>query len=316
MANAHPKELQRTLDRAYDALEGKVAAGPTIDGQLSTFKRELRRVLQEMEQELVSLAAELDVKDGRFVVDEANFARVSALREQIIEGARPELALASDYISAFDDMVGHVRASFDIMRVPVEFTRLSVDVINQLKADQFARFHELSTATREALRRSMFDAVLGSGRFDDFTQNVAASLRMDVPTGRITTGTGLVRRVNFEAQARTIAHDSITQHGAAVNEEAARSAGIDYFLYGGPLDGITRKFCADCIRGTGDPGKRAIAPRIYTRAARAELNNGQTGAGSVPIARGGYNCRHRWLPLTEEMAKEMIDAAEERGWGL
>jgi len=61
------------------------------------------------------------------------------------------------------------------------------------------------------------------------------------------------------------------------------------YLYAGPKDGLTRKFC------------RATVNKVFTDKQIAKLKNGQ----SLNVAQfgGGYNCRHRWLPTTRQYEK-------------
>lgn len=73
--------------------------------------------------------------------------------------------------------------------------------------------------------------------------------------------------------------------------EAANEAGIDKFLYVGPLDRITRPFCQEHV------GK------VYTRDEIASLDNEQ--GLPVEVYGGGYNCRHHWRPVSDELAREL-----------
>lgn len=78
----------------------------------------------------------------------------------------------------------------------------------------------------------------------------------------------------------------------AVKNNAAAEVDIELFAYLGPDDDITRPFCQDIIeRG-----------RVFTFDEIKAMNNEQ--GLPVEIYGGGYNCRHEWAPISEEMAKE------------
>lgn len=90
-----------------------------------------------------------------------------------------------------------------------------------------------------------------------------------------------------EGRQITEARTRITSFGRELTAVAAESAGIDHYLYTGPLDGITRPFC------------RQLAGKVFTRSQVQDLRNYQI---EPPLVRGGgYNCRHTWAPVSEEL---------------
>jgi hypothetical protein len=90
-----------------------------------------------------------------------------------------------------------------------------------------------------------------------------------------------------EGRQITEARTRITSFGRELTAVAAESAGIDHYLYTGPLDGITRPFC------------RQLAGKVFTKSQVQDLRNYQI---EPPLVRGGgYNCRHTWAPVSEEL---------------
>ena len=77
--------------------------------------------------------------------------------------------------------------------------------------------------------------------------------------------------------------------GRSVTAQIAEEAGLSLFLYTGPLDGVTRKFC--------DP----LVDKVVSDSQMRKLNNGQ----GLPVrtAGGGYNCRHSWSPVSKGFVK-------------
>lgn len=76
-----------------------------------------------------------------------------------------------------------------------------------------------------------------------------------------------------------------------LHKEKAKKAGITKFLYVGPDDAIIRPFCQEHVDG------------IYTDEEIAEMDNGMSLP--VEIYCGGYNCRHHWRPVSDELAAEL-----------
>lgn len=68
-----------------------------------------------------------------------------------------------------------------------------------------------------------------------------------------------------------------------VTVRKAEEAGFTRYQYFGPVDQVTRPFCA------------RYAGKVLTRDEIENLDNGQTP--NPLITGGGYNCRHEWIPV-------------------
>jgi len=92
----------------------------------------------------------------------------------------------------------------------------------------------------------------------------------------------------------------ISQYGRSLTAVAAEAAGLDNYLFTGPRDGITRKFC------------RALVDLVVDEKQMSKLDNGQ--GLSVKTSCGGYNCRHSWSPVSEGFirAVTMVKKAKPR----
>jgi hypothetical protein len=90
---------------------------------------------------------------------------------------------------------------------------------------------------------------------------------------------GMQRRLAAEA------YTGIYQADSAIKKDFFEQAGIDKYYYDGPNDNVTRDVCLATL---GDP-------RQQTGWTMADIQSSQTPF----IERGGYNCRHEWLPLVE-----------------
>ena len=92
---------------------------------------------------------------------------------------------------------------------------------------------------------------------------------------------------NLETEINT----TLMAYQRVLHFEKAKKAGVDKFLYIGPDDEITREFCKDHVGG------------IYTREEIDAMDNGQ--GLPVSIYGGGYNCRHHWRPVSDDLAEEI-----------
>lgn len=92
----------------------------------------------------------------------------------------------------------------------------------------------------------------------------------------------------FETMGRRLNTEAFTGMNiasAAINKDAFENAGIDKFYYAGPYDGKTREACEATLKDE----KQA------TGWTAEQIAQSQTPF----IERGGYNCRHEWLPFVE-----------------
>jgi len=94
-----------------------------------------------------------------------------------------------------------------------------------------------------------------------------------------------------EGRQITEARTRLTSFGRELTAVAAEAAGLDHYLYTGPLDGITRSFC------------RELVGKVFTSSQIGQMRNYQLEP--VLVRGGGYNCRHSWSPVSEEL----IDSA-------
>lgn len=131
------------------------------------------------------------------------------------------------------------------------------------------RFYKMSEQHRQELADTLTRHVLGRGRPENLTREFSER-------------TGRARN-----QATQIVRDSTIQFSRSVNYENSKKVGFKYYQYFGPSDGITRPFCGQLLG------------RVFSEEEIDAMDNGQTGVGTVMIACGGYNCRHRWRAVEE-----------------
>jgi len=120
------------------------------------------------------------------------------------------------------------------------------------------------------------------------TRDSLNAMTLDVPAKDALST--LAQRMN-QATGRQLTeiNTKASMFGRSVTAQIAEEAGLNLFLYTGPLDGVTRKFC--------DP----LVDKVVSDSQMRKLNNGQ----GLPVrtAGGGYNCRHSWSPVSKGFVK-------------
>lgn len=99
-------------------------------------------------------------------------------------------------------------------------------------------------------------------------------------------GDAAFRHVKTELNTAGMAFQRLT------HIKKAEKAGITKFLYVGPDDERTRPFCAEHV------------DRVYSLEEIRAMDNGQ--GLPVEVYGGGYNCRHHWRPISDELADEIM----------
>lgn len=102
----------------------------------------------------------------------------------------------------------------------------------------------------------------------------------------------LERTESTVPQAITEARTQVAEFDRLVTAQVAADADAALYLYAGPVDGITRPFCAELVG------------HAFDREMVQQLDNAQTAVSPI-VAGGGYNCRHSFSPIDEVTAEVM-----------
>lgn len=133
--------------------------------------------------------------------------------------------------------------------------------------------------------------------------DVKSTLLRSVITGAAIDFKGITSGVTNKvaSQLRTEINTSVGIFNKTLTTSKAKESGFELFLYIGPDDSVTRPFCQEVLNGSID-GLGKNVP-IYTVEEIEGMDNGQIG--DTIISAGGYNCRHEFIPVSLEYAKEL-----------
>jgi hypothetical protein len=133
--------------------------------------------------------------------------------------------------------------------------------------------------------------------FVDHLGSMGGVLKTEIVKGILgeTTERGIFQAVQQQAglsnsQMQTLVRTGLNDYSASVNKIMIDNAGENRkYRYVGAIDDKTRKFCIEAWEA-GPMTKRQI-----------KENFPQNYQGGDPlIERGGYNCRHQWVPIEAE----------------
>lgn len=178
------------------------------------------------------------------------------------------------------------------------------DVRTQLRTNGFAG--EVLTAEDFQLAETLitFDTTKVANRITEYVDDVSTTLMRGVILGEVSDfsviqsdfGDSLISDLESEMSTLT------SGFYQTVVGKKADDLGLNLYLYVGPEDAVTRKFCQQVLDGSPEGVSSRKVP-IYSREEIDSMDNGQ-GLPVFPY-RGGYRCRHQWTPVSAELAKEL-----------
>jgi hypothetical protein len=253
-----------------------------VESTVEDFTAELVRVAKRLDREIQLLASQFDVRGGSFATNEENLGRLVDLRQQIdqalVEAGYPDAV--ANYMDRAPELRDRVLNAWNNIVPGAAFRTVDVQALDEIIGSNLDAFANVAEQGTDIIRRNLVQAVTSGRDYRDFANELRDFLRGQGDL-RDKAGAGMFRHAN------TLAQTAMDELGRTMDKQLGENAGVKRFQYVGGVISTTRPFC------------RGLNGQILTRSEIDELDNGQTGTGSVFIAGGGWNCRHRWLPIVD-----------------
>lgn len=274
-------------------------------------QRRLADALQTLEGRLAGYIQTAPATDGELFDMEWALSARSEIRQ----------AMEEEYLAEVQDILGDyqevAQEQLNMLNTFGQFTRVPPEVISALQRQSFQGFEALASQQLDVLSNGVYQASLTGRGKADFIEQLRGSINgiyqasdqaeiqelvevaQNATGARQQAAVDRLHRVyasdrlgnNLRRYASLYAVDSLNQFSSTLTITTANEQGIDRFEYYGDLILDSRDFCREHI------------DKIYTRAEIEKIWKGEW-AGKAPgdpfIVRGGYNCRHQWLPKVEE----------------
>lgn len=223
--------------------------------------------------------------------------------------------------------------TFGKMPIPAKFKNLTdVDLatINALKTQSFSGFEDIAERFLKVINDEVYQSTIAGRPFNDMVSNIKSHINGVYKASNVTeikelvdyinenkfdsTKKGAVedaiRRLhtkyasdragnNLRRYASQIAHDSVMQFHGQFTVAKAKEAGLEHFTYTGTLVRDSREFCQNMLNRTLT--EEQIRDMWNTRAWQGK------STGDPFIVRGGYRCRHTWIPTDPAWGEETVD---------
>ena len=245
---------------------------------------------------------------------------------------RPELKaiVESTYLNEADLIINEeynkiakeVLDTFGEMPIDPKFknlTQVDLDTLNALKTQVFEGFEDVAERFLKEINDEVYQSFIAGRPFDDMVSNIRGHINGVYQRSNSAEINELVDFINenkfdptkkkqvedairklhteyaadragnnMRRYASQIAHDSVMQFHGQFNIRKAKESGLNHFHYVGTLVRDSRQFCRGMVN-------RTLTENEIREKWRNESWSGKS-TGDPFIVRGGYRCRHTWIP--------------------
>ena len=236
----------------------------------------------------------------------------------------------------YNKIAKEVLDNFGKLDIPKNFKNLTLvdlQTIDALKLQSFSGFEDIAERFSKVINDEVYQSTIAGRPFEDMVDNIrthingvyrksnsaeinelvdfinenkfdsAKKVQVEDAVRKLHTQYASDRAGNnLRRYAGQIAHDSVMQFHGQFTVAKAKEAGIDKFTYTGTLVRDSRDFCVEMLN------------KVLTEEQIREIWNSRgwqgKSTGDPFIVRGGYRCRHTWIPTVEETVDETPDLEE------
>ncbi len=233
-----------------------------------------------------------------------------------------DLLINEDY----NKIAKEVLDTFGKMPIPAKFrnlTQVDLQTINALKYQSFSGFEDIAERFLKVINDEVYQSAIAGRPFADVEKSIRSHIngvyqksnqreinelvdyinenkyiaknktKVEDAITKLRTKYAADRAgENLRKYAGQIAHDSVMQFHGQFTVKKAKDSGLEHFTYTGTLVRDSRPFCRDMVNKT------------LTEKEIRDIWNSRSWAGKSSgdpfIVRGGYRCRHTWIPTNPD----------------
>ena len=297
-AAAHSKNLDRLAD---------------LHSQL------MDEALLSLENAAASVVQNLPVQNGKLHdLKAAIFARQELQQAMVDNFMSNAHGIVDSYDEAVETLLGLYQDILEDGVLPVT----QAEAMRQLKVMAFQGFEEVANAHLELMAREVYQSTLTGRAINETVTSIRHAIngvyiqsndeqaqalvdfisenKDDIAmAAKVDEAVDALHSIysrdrvgnNLRRYARTYAHDSLMQFSASANMSIAAEAEIDKWEYYGDSILDTRDWCRNHV------GRIMTTEEVRNEWASASWQG--KSAGDPFIVRGGYNCRHHFVPVVD-----------------
>lgn len=293
-----------------------------LDKLADQHEERIINVLYRLEEDVIK---EVTQATGGRLVDQRLAIQLQPKLRNIIESTflnEADLIINEEY----NKIAKVVLDTFGEMPIPNKFkslTEIDLQTINALKTQSFSGFEDIAERFLKIINDEVYQSTIAGRPFEDMVDNIRQHINGVYKTSNTREINDLVDFINenkfdetqkvaveeaikklhtqyasdragnnLRRYASQIAHDSVMQFHGQFTVSKAKEAGLNHYRYTGTLVRDSRPFCVNMLNKT------------LTEKEIRDIwkNQGWAGksTGDPFIVRGGYRCRHTWIPTDPE----------------
>lgn len=285
---AQAKELIRLLD---SSVEDFISSLPATEKQLFA--------------KVITLAKQLDLTGDNIQVSVANTRLINQIQQEVdsIISSDAYIGNVKKYIDGFSGVDKAQQAYFSEITTAFSPPKVLAEIKNQITKDVSRGLTErgLGQKAADELTAILRLNVSEGGSYADFTEQLRDSILGTKEDSGI-----------LERNSRQLVTDSINQYSATYSQTVTSDLGLKWFQYTGSLIETSRPFCVACVE------KRWIHESEFKTILNGNIDgkkvslagvNPETTPENFQILRGGFNCAHQLLPVSEDIVPREIRIA-------
>ena len=308
------------------------------------MSRILEKLADQHEERIINVLYKLE-EDVVKEVTRATKGQLVSQRLAIQLQPQIRKLVADNYLNEADIIINEeynkiakeVLDTFGEMPIPKKFkslTQVDLQTINALKTQSFSGFEDIAERFSKVINDEIYQSTIAGRPFEDMVSNIKSHINGVYKTSNTREINELVDFINenkfdstkkaqvedavrklhtqyasdragnnLRRYASQIAHDSVMQFHGQFTVAKAKEAGLTHFTYTGTLVRDSRPFCIDMLNKT-----------LTEEQIRDMWNNRSwqgKSTGDPFIVRGGYRCRHTWIPTDPAWGEETVDEVPE-----
>ena len=254
--------------------------------QIDNNEKLLERAIKKLDLRIATLTSVLKTRSGRLTSDAINLRRALSMRTAIARefGIYYDAAeTVTDYKPVLKD-VGKVLKDAGISKA---ITKGDASLISAFSDDAFSEMSGVGQQYAAQISERVYTGVVTGDLLEDMTLDISQML---------VGGTDKAGRP-MASHSKTIATTRYQEVDSILLDKKTQGIEGIKFKYAGSLIKDSRKWCEKEIA-------KAAEGKLYTKGEIEETWGSAKWQGkkSGPsfITRGGWNCRHRWLPVIDK----------------
>jgi len=263
---------------------------PFLEQLADSHEAQIKKTLENLEADIISGISKA-TNDDNILTTKISIDLRKDLKRYMEQYRIDTDTLVRDY----DQIVNSFMEEFGQLNIPDKFKSLTeVDLltINQLKFQSFSGFEEIANRYLTEISANVYQNAIAGKPFNEMVKDIRGLITGDVDR----------RGRSMSTYASQIAHDSVMQFDGQFTVFKAKEAGLDKYKYTGTLVRDSRDHC------------KIHVGKTYTEERIREIWQGSWAGkseGDAFIVRGGYRCRHTWIPVVEVEEDDIPEIPEQ-----